>query len=78
MSELDEAVELIYDRVDGSYCGLNRGYIRTVLQAAQEEFDHDYAADTVICLDCQHRGIPSCDRDGHGLVTLRDLMENYC
>lgn len=77
MAELDEAVEAIYDRVDGSYSGLNRDYIRTVLQAAQEEFGHDYAADTVICLDCQRRGTTSCDRDGHGLVTLRDLMESY-
>ena len=74
---LDHAVELIYDRVDGNYTDLSRGRIRAVLVAAEQEFEMEFNPDTVICLDCRGKGKPSCDRDGHGLATLFDLMANY-
>lgn len=33
--------------------------------------------ETVICCDCAKVGVPSCERDGHGLVTLADLIDTY-
>lgn len=33
--------------------------------------------EAAICCDCGAWPKPSCDRDGHGLVTLDDLIEYY-
>jgi hypothetical protein len=35
------------------------------------------AEETVICCDCGTLAIPRCDRAGHGLVTLSELIDSY-
>lgn len=71
------AVDLVYRRLKSDWGETTKDQITAVLHAAEEEFDHVFGPDTVVCLDCRGKGVPRCDIEGHGLALLSDLMDNY-